>query len=120
MDGIESSEGVIVIACTTDIERVDDALLRPGRLDHHIHIPYPNHKDICIIITSLMAKLHFALIDKGHNVYDQLIEIFDGQSVADIVSAFNSYAADNIREPLPLNLEKFLNFIKSTNNKDIY
>ena len=38
LDGIESSEGIIVIAATNRIEVIDPALIRPGRFDSTLHV----------------------------------------------------------------------------------
>jgi hypothetical protein len=42
MDGFEKREGVVVIAACNDPLRLDGALVRAGRLDHHIAIPLPD------------------------------------------------------------------------------
>ncbi|MDY6788876.1 MAG: AAA family ATPase, partial [Candidatus Nanohaloarchaea archaeon] len=42
LDGIESLEGVIVIAATNRPDIIDPAVLRPGRLDRHIYVPVPD------------------------------------------------------------------------------
>ncbi|MDQ1339368.1 MAG: cell division protease FtsH [Campylobacterota bacterium] len=42
MDGFESNSGVVVIAATNKIEMLDDALLRAGRFDRHIHLDLPS------------------------------------------------------------------------------
>ncbi len=41
LDGIEDMEDVIVIAATNRPDMIDPALMRPGRLDRHLHIPVP-------------------------------------------------------------------------------
>jgi len=38
MDGVESSEGIIVVGATNRIESLDEALLRPGRFDEIIFV----------------------------------------------------------------------------------
>jgi cell division protease FtsH len=38
LDGVDSSEGIIVIAATNRIEVIDPALTRPGRFDSTIHV----------------------------------------------------------------------------------
>ena len=43
MDGVESMEGVIVIAATNRPEMIDPALLRSGRFERVLHIPPPDH-----------------------------------------------------------------------------
>ena len=46
LHGVLSREGVVVIAATNHPDRVDPALLRPGRLDTRIAIPMPNAEDL--------------------------------------------------------------------------
>ncbi|WP_276272229.1 CDC48 family AAA ATPase [Haloarcula litorea] len=42
LDGLEDLEDVVVIATTNRPDLVDDALLRPGRLDQHVHVDAPD------------------------------------------------------------------------------
>lgn len=42
LDGVEGREGVVVVGATNWPERIDPAILRPGRLDRHIRIPLPD------------------------------------------------------------------------------
>ncbi len=42
LDGLESLEDVVVVATTNRPELVDDALLRPGRFDRHVHVGDPD------------------------------------------------------------------------------
>ena len=42
LDGLEELEDVVVIATTNRPELIDDALLRPGRLDRHIAVDDPD------------------------------------------------------------------------------
>ncbi|MFC6837700.1 CDC48 family AAA ATPase [Halomarina ordinaria] len=42
LDGLEELEDVVVVATTNRPELLDDALLRPGRLDRHVHVPTPD------------------------------------------------------------------------------
>jgi transitional endoplasmic reticulum ATPase len=44
LDGIENMEDVVVIATTNRPDLIDDALLRPGRLDRHVHVPVPDEE----------------------------------------------------------------------------
>ncbi|WP_284014130.1 CDC48 family AAA ATPase [Halobaculum litoreum] len=41
LDGLETLEDVVVIATTNRPDLIDNALLRPGRLDRHVHVPVP-------------------------------------------------------------------------------
>ena len=42
LDGLEELENVVVIATTNRPDLIDDALLRSGRLDRHIHVSLPD------------------------------------------------------------------------------
>src|SRR5215208_2985679 len=42
MDGFHKEEMVFVIGTTNFVESLDPALLRPGRFEFHLHIPYPD------------------------------------------------------------------------------
>ncbi|RKO93158.1 P-loop containing nucleoside triphosphate hydrolase protein, partial [Blyttiomyces helicus] len=53
MDGVQERTGVLVVACTNRPDKIDDALLRPGRLDHHIYVPLPTYLDRRAIVEAL-------------------------------------------------------------------
>ena len=42
LDGLEALEDVVVIATSNRPDLIDAALLRPGRLDRHVHVPVPD------------------------------------------------------------------------------
>ncbi len=45
MDGFHKEELVFVVGTTNYVESLDPALLRPGRFEFHLHIPYPEGDD---------------------------------------------------------------------------
>jgi cell division protease FtsH len=45
MDGFHRDEMVFVVGTTNFVEALDPALLRPGRFEFHLHIPYPEADD---------------------------------------------------------------------------
>lgn len=45
MDGFHKEELVFVVGTTNFVEILDPALLRPGRFEFHLHIPYPDDDD---------------------------------------------------------------------------
>ncbi|MFH5799245.1 CDC48 family AAA ATPase [Haladaptatus sp. CMAA 1911] len=44
LDGLEELEDVVVIATSNRPDLIDAALLRPGRLDRHVHVPVPDEE----------------------------------------------------------------------------
>ena len=44
LDGLEELEDVVVVATTNRPDLIDNALLRPGRLDRHVHVPIPDEE----------------------------------------------------------------------------
>ncbi|KAI8981777.1 P-loop containing nucleoside triphosphate hydrolase protein [Mycotypha africana] len=60
MDGIETRQGVIVIGCTNRPDQIDDAILRPGRLDQLIYVGLPDTEDRVDIIKKLIKKVSVA------------------------------------------------------------
>ncbi|CAO3591381.1 unnamed protein product [Absidia cylindrospora] len=57
MDGVEGRQGVIVIGCTNRPQQIDDAILRPGRLDQLIYVDIPTLDDRKDIIVRLMQQM---------------------------------------------------------------
>ncbi len=45
MDGFHKDELVFIVGTTNFVESLDPALLRPGRFEFHLHIPYPDEND---------------------------------------------------------------------------
>lgn len=53
LDGIESTTNRIIVATTNHPERIDPALLRPGRFGLHVHLKKANHKVICDMLNMI-------------------------------------------------------------------
>ncbi|KAI8374157.1 P-loop containing nucleoside triphosphate hydrolase protein [Radiomyces spectabilis] len=53
MDGVEGRQGVVVIGCTNRPDHIDDAVLRPGRLDQLLYVGLPSLEDRRDIINAL-------------------------------------------------------------------
>lgn len=45
LDGLDSRDDIFIVGATNRPEILDEALLRPGRLDRHIFVGLPNHDD---------------------------------------------------------------------------
>ena len=57
MDGFRKEELVFVVGTTNFMESIDGALLRPGRFEFHLHIPYPDAEDRRAILDIYDKKL---------------------------------------------------------------
>jgi cell division protease FtsH len=65
MDGFRSNEMVFVIGTTNFVESLDSALLRPGRFEFHLHIPYPKADDREAILNIYDQRLGLQLSDEA-------------------------------------------------------
>ena len=57
MDGFHKDELVFVVGTTNFVESLDPALLRPGRFEFHLHIPYPDEADRRAILAIYDQKM---------------------------------------------------------------
>ncbi|MEZ4238804.1 MAG: AAA family ATPase [Myxococcota bacterium] len=65
MDGFRKNEMVFVVGTTNFVESLDPALMRPGRFEFKLQIPYPNDDDRRAIIQIYDAKLGLQLSAEG-------------------------------------------------------
>jgi cell division protease FtsH len=63
MDGFHKDELVFVVGTTNFVESLDPALLRPGRFEFHIHIPYPDDDDRRAIFAIYNEKMRLQFDD---------------------------------------------------------
>jgi len=86
LDGVQSLQGVVVLAATNRIDIVDTALLRAGRFDKLILIPMPDkgaRKEI------LRISMKGVPVAKDVDV-DRIVEMTEGFSGADMSSLTNT------------------------------
>lgn len=90
MDGMNSIDGVIMLASTNRPDILDKALLRPGRFDRLVNIDLPTlseRKDI--------LKVHLSKLKLEKNIEDyirRLAELTPGHSGADLANICNEAA----------------------------
>ncbi|XP_041614913.1 ATPase family protein 2 homolog isoform X4 [Vulpes lagopus] len=89
MDGIEQLKDVTILAATNRPDRIDKALMRPGRIDRIIYVPLP---DAATRREILNLQFHSMPISNDVNL-DELIFQTDTYSGAEIVQLNN---AENI------------------------
>jgi cell division protease FtsH len=89
MDGFESSSGIVVIAATNRPEDLDQALLRPGRFDRKVYVPYPDMKGRrAILNTHADGKP----ILEAERALDVIAQTTPGMSGADLANLLNEAA----------------------------
>ncbi len=65
MDGFRKDELVFVVGTTNFVESLDPALLRPGRFEFHLEVPYPNINDRRAIFEIYDRKLDLAMSERA-------------------------------------------------------
>jgi len=94
MDGLESMEGVVIIAATNRPDMLDPALLRTGRFDRLIFIPIPDKKARLEIL-----KVHTRGMPLDEDVdLERLAEELEGFVGADIEGLCREAAMVALRE----------------------
>lgn len=86
LDGIQSLQGVVVLAATNRADMLDTALLRPGRFDKLVFVPMPD-KDARLKILEISAKDKPLARDVD---LAKLAEATEGFSGADVSSIANT------------------------------
>ncbi|KAL2348556.1 hypothetical protein Fmac_002556 [Flemingia macrophylla] len=83
MDGLWSSGGEerIIIFTTNHRERIDPALLRPGRMDMHIHLPFLKGKAFRILASTYLG------IEGHHPRFEQIDDLLEKIEVTPAVVA---------------------------------
>ncbi|GIN56880.1 AAA family ATPase [Lederbergia ruris] len=96
LDGGHANEGILFIAATNRKDMLDDAFLRPGRIDFSFHVPLPDMKGRKEII-----DIH----TKGKQLSEEVVASLDlladstsGFSGAEISSLFESASRRAVRE----------------------
>ena len=88
LDGFEASNGVLVIAATNSIKALDPALIRPGRFDAKLTVPYPDEA---------ARRQLVEMYTRGKQPVaecspETLAKLFNGYSCAKIESVLNDAA----------------------------
>jgi transitional endoplasmic reticulum ATPase len=96
MDGLEDLKGVVVIGATNRPDIIDEALLRPGRFDRILEIPLPDKEARRQILNIHLRKKP---LNPDVNL-EELVELTDKCTGADIAAAINAAAMVAIKEHL--------------------
>ena len=96
LDGVTALGSVTLVAATNRPDKIDKALLRPGRLDRIIYVPLPDDETRQEIFD---IKLRNMPIAKDVNVID-LVELTEGYSGAEIQAICHEAAMKALEEDL--------------------
>ena len=88
LDGFEASNGVLVIAATNSIKALDPALIRPGRFDAKLTVPYPDEN----ARRKLVEMYTRGKKPAAECTPEALARLFNGYSCAKIESVLNGAA----------------------------
>ena len=83
MDGVGAQKNVFFVGATNRPDILDDALLRPGRLDQHIYIPLPDKASRFSVIKSCLRKSPVAK-NVDLNFIADLTEGFSGADITEV------------------------------------
>ncbi|CAH8536966.1 unnamed protein product [Schistosoma bovis] len=97
MDGMDTTEGVIVFGATNRADLLDRALLRAGRFDRHIFINLPNLSERKEIFAVYLAKYQLAPDVVQNELVERLSAWCPGMSGADIARLCNEAALSAAR-----------------------
>ncbi|XP_036440325.1 paraplegin [Colossoma macropomum] len=96
MDGMGTTDHVIVLASTNRADILDNALMRPGRLDRHIFIDLPTLQERKEIFEQHLKNLKLSQPADFYSL--RLAELTPGFSGADIANICNEAALHAARE----------------------
>ncbi len=93
MDGFEGTDGIVMMAATNRPDILDPALLRPGRFDRQVVVPFPENDDRKAILEvhikhkKMSPSVDLALVARGT----------PGMSGADLANLVNEAALTAVR-----------------------
>lgn len=95
MDGVDQLNNILIIGMTNRLDMIDEALLRPGRLEVHIEISLPDEAGRVQILNIQTSKMRINGV-MGHDV--DLVELatltknFSGAELGGLVKSATSFA----------------------------
>lgn len=100
LDGLDSSENIMVVAATNRPTAIDPALKRPGRLDRLVEVPLPDSEGRRQIFSVHIAKAEKIAEKKLFNDIDfkQILEKTDKMSGADIAEIIRRVLEEKVHK----------------------
>lgn len=95
MDGVNAKKSVFFIGATNRPDILDEALIRPGRLDQLIYIPLPDEASRFSILKADLRKCPIAANIDLHYIA-QLTEGFSGADLAELAARASKAAVREV------------------------
>ncbi|KAI0371595.1 AAA-domain-containing protein [Pilatotrama ljubarskyi] len=95
MDGVDQLNNILIIGMTNRLDMIDEALLRPGRLEVHMEISLPDEKGRVQILNIHTAKMRQnGVMDSDVDIYElaALTKNFSGAEISGLVKSATSFA----------------------------
>ncbi|KAF8471346.1 AAA-domain-containing protein [Russula ochroleuca] len=95
MDGVDQLNNILIIGMTNRIDMIDEALLRPGRLEVHMEISLPDEHGRYQILTIHTAKMRTNGVMDGDVDIKELAKLtknFSGAEIGGLVKSATSFA----------------------------
>lgn len=96
LDGVTALGNVTLVAATNRPDRIDKALLRPGRLDRIVYVPLPNSETRREIFNIKLRKMP---VSKDVDITD-LVDLSEGYSGAEVQAICHEAAMKALEEDL--------------------
>ena len=115
IDGFEGMENVKIIGATNRMDILDNALIRPGRLDRLIEIPLP-----CVLGREDIFKIHSAsmnLMDVDLKELSARTESFSGAEIKSVCTEAGYFAIRKNRKHV--NMDDFLKAVDKVAQDEI-
>ncbi len=112
IDGVDQLNNILVIGMTNRRDMIDEALLRPGRLEVQIEIGLPDEQgrlQILNIHTARLRENHKLSSDVDLKEFSELTRNFSGAEIEGLVRAAMSFAMNrHIKVNNQLFIDQFL------------
>lgn len=95
MDGVDQLNNILLIGMTNRLDMIDEALLRPGRLEVHMEISLPDEKgrmQILNIHTAQMRKNDVMHHDVNLEYLAAKTKNFSGAEISGLIKSATSFA----------------------------
>ncbi|KAF9266293.1 AAA-domain-containing protein [Marasmius fiardii PR-910] len=95
MDGVDQLNNILIIGMTNRKDMIDEALLRPGRLEVHMEISLPDEKGRWQILNIHTAKMRTnRVMDEDVDLYElaALTKNFSGAEIGGLIKSATSFA----------------------------